>query len=167
MQYTKFQDWESRSGPFESYTKRKDHPNRRKHHRDERVFHGPLTIPLPVREAVDEAPVLQDTCRHLVVRVEVGDIVWVFRDFAGVDHTTYIGEVVYTRKGKYRVHVWRAVDRDGADLIGLIDKHRLNRDGGRPGVTPLMPPLAPPKPAWRKEDDGDPLPWIDPEYSEV
>lgn len=144
MEYCKFDGWDSPS-PYK-YTKREDNPNRRKHHRDTRLYHGPIHIPEQVMEQANKGRVLQDTCRHLVLRVAWEGMVWVFRDFAGPSRPVLIGEIVRTAKGEHRVHLWQVVDRDGVDPFLVIDREKAEAAADAEPLSaglPLVPPLKP------------------------
>lgn len=85
--------------------------NRREHHTDTKVYHGPLLVPAHIAEAVRESPDLaRSTCRHLVARYADPDgTVWRFRCRVP-DHRAMVGEIVLTCDGAIRIHCWSAAD---------------------------------------------------------
>lgn len=87
--------------------------NRRRHHKDTRLYHGPLRLPQEVMDKAKESQVYRTTSRKLAVRILHEDIVYLLRVVCGRD---YIGEVVRTDSGTYRVHVWSAITTQGRDL---------------------------------------------------
>ena len=83
------------------------------HAQDVRLYHGPMTIPAHVYEAVREDPTPhRSTGRgaHLVSRyAEADGTVWLFRCQIP-EHRCMMGEIVRTPLGRNRVHCWSAAD---------------------------------------------------------
>lgn len=80
-----------------------------KHSEDVRLYHGPMSIPAYVYEAVREDPSpMRATGRggHLVSRyAEADGTVWIFRSQIP-EHRGMVGEIVRTPIGRHRVHCW-------------------------------------------------------------
>jgi len=92
--------------------------NRRAGHRDTRLYHGPIRVPVDVCEMASRGRVVQTTARHMAVRVSHLGTVYLFRVVGGRD---YLGEVVETQAGTIRVHLWaivEAVGRPVEDFLG-------------------------------------------------
>lgn len=129
---------------------RPERRNRRAHHKNARIYHGPMMIPERIAAIVAEHPsVKRTTDRHLVSRYAEGGWVWLFRCQIP-ESRAMVGEIVLAEAGQIRVHCWSAARLDGraiaepAEIVG-----RQASDGSRPA---LLPPLAPPvSPGWRDE----------------
>ena len=114
------------------------------HSQDVRVYHGPMSIPPHVAEAIrhDPAPhrpTGQGT--HLISRYAEPDAtVWLFRCQIP-SHRGMVGEVVRTPLGRIRVHCWSAAIpgeyREPAEIIEC-KAARLEP----PPCEPIIPPLA-------------------------
>jgi hypothetical protein len=92
--------------------------NRRAHHKDTRLYHGPIRVPVDVCEMASRGRVVQTTASHMAVRVSHLGTVYLFRVVGGRD---YLGEVVETQSGTIRVHLWaivEAVGRPVEDFLG-------------------------------------------------
>ena len=79
-------------------------------HQDIRIYHGPMTIPAHVAEAVREDPTPHRTKdRHYVSRyAEADGTVWLFRCQVPA-HRGMVGEIVQTPIGqRKRIHCWSA-----------------------------------------------------------
>ena len=94
------------------------------HAGDIRLYHGPMTIPPHVYEAVREDPTPHRATgrgSHLVSRFADPDAtVWLFRCQIP-EHRGMVGEIVRTPIGRIRVHCWSAATPGGyrtpAELI--------------------------------------------------
>lgn len=86
--------------------------NRRAHHQNERLYHGPLEIPERIVDIVAEHPgIKRTTHRHLVSRYAENNWVWLFRCKIPASRQM-VGEVVRTPEGKIRMHCWSAASTD-------------------------------------------------------
>lgn len=89
---------------------RAEHKNRRAHHADEVVYHGPMLIPERVANAVAGSPgIARTTHGHLVSRYVDAQFTWRFRCQIP-EHRGMVGEITYTQSGEFRVHCWAAAD---------------------------------------------------------
>jgi len=94
----------------------------RKKHQDTRLYHGPIRLPESVVMLSGAADVYRTTCRHPAIRLSHAGIVYLWREWGlGRD---YIGEVVRTAAGGYRVHLWRVTSRIGLDVQEIISRDR-------------------------------------------
>lgn len=106
-------------------TQRVRSKNRRVHHRDTVLYHGPMTIPAHVAECVRESPELaRSTCRHLLARYADADgIIYRFRCRVP-DHRGMVGEIVRTQANAVRLHCWSAAKlgeyREPTDIVAPI-----------------------------------------------
>lgn len=125
-----------------AYKERPERKNRRSHHRDEVIYHGPITIPDEVIALLGTSTVYRTTCRHPALRVHHNSITYVLR--TALSGTDYVGEVVRTQAGAYRVHAWTVSLRGGKPLGAIIPREEPPCD---------MPPVSAPLP------DPDPSPY--------
>ena len=104
--------------------------NRRAHHKDTRLYHGPIRVPVDVCEMASRGRVLKTTAHHMAVRVSHLGTVYLFRVVGGRD---YLGEVVETQSGTIRVHLWAIVEAVGRPVEDFL---------GQPSVSvPCDPPV--------------------------
>jgi hypothetical protein len=88
-------------------------------HRDTRLYHGPIELPVAVIGGLDGAPVYRTTHRHSVLRLELDGVAYLFRRWT-LGHHYYLGEVVRTQTGRLRVHLFRSTDR-GRPLQEILE----------------------------------------------
>lgn len=91
--------------------KLKERPERksqRKRHDGDKLYHGPLRIPAAVAERAAAGPAYKTTHYHPAIRIEHDGVVYLWR-CAPVGEGDYLGEVVRTPEGDYRVHLYRAI----------------------------------------------------------
>lgn len=82
--------------------------NNRAHHKQDVVYHGPMTIPVEVAEIIATHPGLcRTTHRHLVSRYSQNGRTWIFRCQIP-KHRAMVGEIIRTPEGKLRIHCWSA-----------------------------------------------------------
>lgn len=106
--------------------RRAENKNRLKHHQDTQLFHGPIAVPDDMLARASTSPVYLTSGRKCVIRFQtLSGVTWIFREYTA-NHRVYVGEVVRTLKGQYRVHLWRAAKRAGVDPLAVIE-----RDSGR------------------------------------
>lgn len=88
---------------------RPERKNSRARHTHDKLYHGPLRIPAEVAERSSQAPAYKTTHGHPVLRIEDKDgVVYLWRCLP-VGEGDYLGEVVRTPEGAYRVHLYRAI----------------------------------------------------------
>jgi hypothetical protein len=121
-----------------AYRERPARKGARAHHQDTQVYHGPLTLPVEIVEALARAPVFRTTSKHPALRVQRDGITYLLRTApSGVD---YVGEVIRTEAGPYRVHAWTVSLAGGRPVAEVIarDQERL-----APPVSAPTLPVAP------------------------
>ena len=106
------------------------------HAQDVRLYHGPMTIPAHVAEAVREDPTPHRASgrgTHLVSRyAEADGTVWLFRCRIPT-HRGMVGEIVRTPIGRYRIHCWSAATpspspyREPEQIIASLHANLRNR----------------------------------------
>ena len=85
---------------------RPQHKNRRAHHLDTQLYHGPMLIPERISNIIAEHPSIKQTTHgHLVSRYAENEWTWIFRCQIPF-HRNMIGELVMTPEQKIRVHCW-------------------------------------------------------------
>jgi len=104
--------------------------NRRAGHKDTRLYHGPIRLPVDVCEMASRSKVVKTSARHMAVRVSHLGTVYLFRVVGGRD---YLGEVVETQGGTIRVHLWAIVEAVGRPVEDFL---------GQPSVS-VEPPASP------------------------
>lgn len=110
-------------------TERPEHKNRKAHHQNEVLFHGPIEIPERVVNIVAEHPAIKRTThRKLVSRYAENNWVWLFRCQIP-ESRQMVGEVVRTPEGKIRVHCWSAA-RPDSRLIRTPEEIVQDRENG-------------------------------------
>lgn len=118
------------------------------HGADVRIYHGPMTIPAHVTEAVREDPSpLRASGRgtHLVSRYAAADgTVWLFRCGIPV-HRGMVGEIVRTPLGRYRVHCWSAA----TPTESYCEPQEIIAAYAVPRSMPIQPPLINATPSWK------------------
>ena len=132
-------------------SERTERRNRREHHRDEIMYHGPMLIPERVAAIVAEHPAIKRTTHgaHLVSRYSETGWTWLFRCQVPA-HRKLVGEIVRTPAGGIRVHCWSAADperytRNDEPTTILAAK------ATRTQSAPIMPPLMAPEPEWHSD----------------
>lgn len=101
--------------------------NRRAHHKDTRLYHGPIRVPVDVAEMASRGRVVQTTAHHMAVRVSHLGTVYLFRVVGGRD---YLGEVVETQSGTIRVHLWAIVDAVGRPVEDFLGQPSVSVSAG-------------------------------------
>jgi hypothetical protein len=101
--------------------------NRRAHHKDTRLYHGPIRVPVDVAEMASRGRVVQTTAHHMAVRVSYLGTVYLFRVVGGRD---YLGEVVETQSGTIRVHLWSIVDAVGRPMEHFLGQPSVSVSAG-------------------------------------
>lgn len=122
-----------------------------RHEGDIRLYHGPMTIPEHVYEAVREDPTPHRATgrgTHLVSRYAEADAtVWLFRCQIPASRQM-VGEIMRTPLGRIRVHCWSAARpgeyrTPGELLAARAPEPQVGRE--------ILPPLALPTPTWQRE----------------
>lgn len=92
---------------------RAEHRNRKAHHQNEVIHHGPMEIPERIASIVAEHPAIKRTTHggKLVSRYAEGSWTWLFRCQVPATRLM-IGEIVRTPEGNTRVHCWSAARPD-------------------------------------------------------
>lgn len=93
--------------------------NIRRKHQDTVLYKGPMRLSEDVVRLAQQSPVLKTTHRKLAVRISHGGIAYVLRVVGGRD---YLGEIIRTERGEYRVHVWSIVDGPMPDVAAIIQR---------------------------------------------
>lgn len=125
-----------------SVKSRREGRNRRAHHQNERVYHGPMAIPERIAAIVADHPGLKRTTdRHLVSRYAEEGWTWLFRCQIPASRQM-VGEIVRTPEGKMRVHCWSAARDTSAEEPAVIVGRK-----SPVAPAPLLPPIC--APAWR------------------
>lgn len=125
---------------------RTERRNRRAHHHDEIVYHGPMLIPERVALIVAEHPAIKRTTHgsHLVSRYAENGWTWLFRCQVPT-HRKMVGEIVRTPVGDIRVHCWSAADPErytrNDEPVAIVTAKTARAQN-----TPIMPPS--PEPEW-------------------
>jgi hypothetical protein len=96
--------------------------NIRRKHVDTVLYRGPMRLPAEVVETAYRNPVVKTTHRKLAVRISHGGIAYVLRVVGGRD---YLGEIVRTERGEYRVHVWTIVDGPHEEVTTIIERKHV------------------------------------------
>ncbi len=89
-------------------TERRERKSHRARHAGDKLYHGPLRIPAAVTARAATGPIYKTTHYHPVIRIEHDGVVYLWR-CAPVGEGDYLGEVVRTPTGDYRVHLYRAI----------------------------------------------------------
>jgi len=88
--------------------KRAEHRNRKVHHENTRLYHGPMLIPPAVVAIVAAHPgIKRTTHQHLVSRYADTAHTWLFRCQIP-ESRAMVGEIVRAPDGKLRIHCWSA-----------------------------------------------------------
>ena len=93
--------------------------NIRRRHQDTLLYRGPMRLPEAVTQAAYQNPVVKTTHRKLAVKLIVDGVHYVLRVVGGRD---YLGEIVRTEAGEYRVHVWTIVDGPHEEVATIISR---------------------------------------------
>jgi hypothetical protein len=97
--------------------------NVRRKHVDTVLYRGPMRLAEDVVRLAQQSGVVKTTHRKLAVRISHGGIAYVLRVVGGRD---YLGEIVRTERGEYRVHVWSIVDGPMPDVSAIIERKTAN-----------------------------------------
>ena len=93
--------------------------NIRRKHQDTLLYRGPMRLPAEVVEMAYRNPVVKTTHRKLAVKLIHQEIHYVLRVVGSRD---YLGEIVRTQQGEYRVHVWTIVDGPMPEVAEIIER---------------------------------------------
>ena len=93
-----------------AFTQRPERCNRREHHANDILYHGPVLIPERIAAIVAEHPAIKRTTHsHLVSRYAESGWTWLFRCQIPA-HRAMVGESVRAPVGAIRVHCWSVAD---------------------------------------------------------
>ena len=116
-----------------------------RHTGGQRIYHGPMTIPPHVADAVREDPTPHRATgrgTHLVSRyAEPNATIWLFRCQIPT-HRGMVGEIICTPLGRLRVHCWSAALPGEYLEPAEIIVRRTTISNAQAGHEPIMPPEA-------------------------
>lgn len=115
-----------------AYRERPANKGKREHHQDTRLFHGRITLPQEILDSLGRAPVVRTMCKHPALRTQRDGVTYLLRTAICGPH--YVGEVVRTQAGAYRVHAWSVADC-GRPVAEVIERDREQ-------LIPPVPPLS-------------------------
>lgn len=109
--------------------------NRKAHHKNDVLYHGPIRIPEDVLDIASRAPVYRTThgAKKLAIRLALDGVTYLFR--TGLAGDCYLGEIIRTPEGMVRVHVWTAIE--SAPNLADILRRKMEHQRVDEAVLPL------------------------------
>ena len=91
------------------------HRNKRQHHKDVVLYHGVIELSDEALSVINTAPVYRTRDRHCVIRGKDAEgTVWLVKSYIE-NVTLYLGEIVLTQAGRYRVHLFHPATATAPD----------------------------------------------------
>lgn len=135
--------------PERGLRERPTNRNRKAHHADVRLYHGAIQLEEPILDSLSRSHVFRTTHRKLTLRIQRDGITYLLR--IAPQGADYVGEVVRTPEGAYRVHCWTVASHAGRPIAEILERDRERSAE----VVPPMP--------WPVETESQPV--LAPEYS--